>query len=519
MYKVLIVDDETIIKIALRSIIDWEKYGFSICGVVSNGQEALELIERENPQLVITDIKMPVMDGIELIRQINERTPDTEVVVLSNYDNFENVRSALLLGASDYLLKVKLEEKTISKILKKIRENLDNKKQRSDNDDDVLLREQKILEIFFCTNQPVNTMAEALKDVSKLQVDKAVSLCTVTFSGNSEQKEELTEHNALVIKNTLLNTLQSLSNYKLLTMNQSEYVILHFDQFEHIDEKTFLQMLMKICKRFGVYTSINTSLYYHYGAQSLAEAKEVYHQALKLKDFNFYEVQELVNIREYKPLHYLNYTNYKCLGKSLYENKDKSPGINNEIIIKLIEKSREKHLYPEILRIFFIKVLDYLLYLTEDVPAEIHDYVSDIKDDIRICENKEALLKYLKEAMTAIFNPQIKEDKNAAYYYNPEVDHAISFIQQNYTRKISLDAISREVNLSAGYLCRAFKAQVGTTITNYINTMRLEHAKKLLQKHECSVKEVALKVGFDDPLYFSRLFKKYYQIPPSELNK
>lgn len=490
MYKVLIVDDETIVKIALRSIIDWEKQGFCICGAAANGMEALELIKTLKPHLVITDIKMPVLDGIELIRRINEQKLAVEVVVLSNYDDFECVRSALLLGASDYLLKIKLEEEAVQAILEKIKAKLDQQQETGEAD---------------------REWAEQSLPIGSLDADKSLSVCLVAVTGQ--------KFNPAVIRDTLLNSLQSQPGYKLQSLTPAEYLIIHQDQQVPGSREAFVQTLIKLSKQFAFFTTVRIAFYYAYQAADLAAAQEMLERGRQLRQFEFYENIPLQDIALFQPLHYLNFTDYKTFAKTLYRNKDKSPEINAGMITELVDEAQKRCLYPEILKLFFIKVLDYLLYLVKDVPMEVHDYVSDLKDDIRISEDRTALIEFLTRALAVTFNPQIMEEQNSANHYKPEVDRALGFIQENYTGKISLDTISREVNLSAGYLCRSFKAQVGMTITNYINQLRLEHARELLQKKEYSVKEAAYQAGFEDPLYFSRIFKKHYQVTPSEFLK
>ena len=130
MYSILIIDDEPIVKIALRSILPWEEHGFSICGTASNGLEAMSLIEKHQPDVIITDLKMPEMDGLELIRTLKEKNYPGEILVLSNYEDFDSVRSALLLGAADYLLKVKISPDTLLACLNKTTEKLQEKADR-----------------------------------------------------------------------------------------------------------------------------------------------------------------------------------------------------------------------------------------------------------------------------------------------------------------------------------------------------------------------------------------------------
>ena len=133
MYSILIIDDEPIVKIALRSILPWEEHGFFICGTASNGLEAVPLIEKHHPDIIITDLKMPEMDALELIRFLKEKEYPGEILVLSNYEDFDSVRSALLLGAADYLLKIKIQPDTLLACLNKTTKKMQNTADRKDS--------------------------------------------------------------------------------------------------------------------------------------------------------------------------------------------------------------------------------------------------------------------------------------------------------------------------------------------------------------------------------------------------
>ena len=145
MYQVLIVDDEPIVKIALQSMLNWEELGFHICTTASNGKEALEAAERFEPDLIICDLKMPVLDGIGLIRTAKEKGMDCEFLVISNYEDFNFVRTALVLGAFDYILKVSISPEDLTEQLKKIRSKLDGRQSVKTNSfkTDSISRQQK----------------------------------------------------------------------------------------------------------------------------------------------------------------------------------------------------------------------------------------------------------------------------------------------------------------------------------------------------------------------------------------
>ncbi len=132
MYKILIVDDEIFVRMGLKMSIDWASRGFELLGEASNGQEALEKISETPPDIVITDIKMPVMDGIGLIKEISSSYPAIKCLVLSNYDEFELVKEAMKLGAVDYFLKVTIESDKLLEALEQVCEKLDGERTAAD---------------------------------------------------------------------------------------------------------------------------------------------------------------------------------------------------------------------------------------------------------------------------------------------------------------------------------------------------------------------------------------------------
>ena len=120
MGKVMIVDDELLVRIGLRSTISWQKYGFTIVADAANGQEAISKFDTTDPDILITDIRMPGMDGIELIKILKKKKPKLKTIILTNYDDFAYTQEALKLGADEYLLKSTLDNQTLLPILKRL---------------------------------------------------------------------------------------------------------------------------------------------------------------------------------------------------------------------------------------------------------------------------------------------------------------------------------------------------------------------------------------------------------------
>jgi len=185
------------------------------------------------------------------------------------------------------------------------------------------------------------------------------------------------------------------------------------------------------------------------------------------------------------------------------------------LIQSVIKKCSKLHIYPEIIKTFFEKTIELLEYLNHDISLETHEFLMEAKENIRSCSSSEELLLLVTLSIQAIFQPVITTETDQAVY-KEEILQAIQYINRNYHRKISLAAIAKHVNLSSGYLCRLFKAEVGTRLTSYINDLRMKKAGELIKKQDTYLKEVAISVGIEDQLYFSRLFKKHYGMAPSE---
>lgn len=356
MYSILIVDDEPIVKIALRSILPWEEHGFSICGTASNGLEALPLIEQHHPDVIITDLKMPGMDGLELIRTLKEKNCPGEILVLSNYEDFDSVRSALLLGAADYLLKIKIQPDTLLACLNKTVEKLKDKVPRNwetekkDQEEDI----SKLLLEFFQKDVKLSDFMGQHAKTRLAFMEASCAVCYVTF-------EKFLSNDAFSISGSLLrdmilDAVQGVLQPYILVLNDYSALVV-FSQTELSDSEIKVEQLVKkLYNRFTMYQSFAPDMPY----------------------------QEML---------------------------------------------------------------------------------------------------------------------------------------ENYMYRLTLSSISANVNLSSSYLCRIFKSEVGTSITNYLNNLRIRKAATLIKENTMSMKEISSMVGIDDQLYFSRLFKKCMGISPSEYGK
>lgn len=385
MYRILIIDDEPIVKIALRSILPWEKHGFSICGTASNGQEALSLIEKQQPDIIITDLKMPQMDGLELIRILKEQKYPGEILVLSNYEDFDSVRNALTLGAADYLLKIKIQPDTLLACLNKTIEKMNERNQTAliENRAETAPISEILLH-FFETDESLENFLQTYPVCSFMK--EACSMCYITFE--KFLSNEAFSISKTLIRDMILDAVQGILQPFILLPNDYSALLL-LSQTEISSNNIILeQLLKKLYNRFTLYQTFAPAMPYKENLSDYEEARIAY-------------------------------------------------------------------------RLF----------------------------------------------------------SSAEGCYKTDIAKTLEYIDENYMHHLTLSSIASHVNLSPSYLCRIFKAEVGTSITNYLNNLRIRQAASMIRKKNIPLKEISTLVGIDDQLYFSRLFKKNMGMSPTEYGK
>lgn len=524
MYKVLIVDDEPIVKIALRSIINWEDYGYTICATASDGKEALELTSSLSPNLIITDLKMPRMDGLSLIQGLKDQCFAGEIMVISNYEDFNSVRSALVMGAADYLLKVSIERDSLIKHLEMISKRLDQshdhdliaqtlkKDQEKQLHDEYLHQLKNYLEI---ADYPLSPLEESMSAEKTPEV-LCYHLCYLNFNQMDTIKEK--NYSKQLVYNTLEETLREIPRKDILFLDYHAILILLYE--EAVSETTYSipAIATKLSTAFGLYLSLSPTVLYEESIHGLESLKKSYEAFLEELCLNFYEPLGVIAARTYTPIHYMNFIYYKEYAQTVHKNNTRFLEKSLSSAKEIIDSCQKLHVYPEIIKKFFEKTLELIEYMNPSHSIETHDYLADQKDFIRNCKSAEQLYQLIHDSFETIYAPAPALSNQGIINYKQEIKRALEYINHNYQQRISLTGIADEVGLSPSYLSRLFKSETGMSISNYINQLRMEKAGAILRdsRSDPYMKEIALLIGIDDQLYFSRLFKKYFNMTPSE---
>lgn len=188
---------------------------------------------------------------------------------------------------------------------------------------------------------------------------------------------------------------------------------------------------------------------------------------------------------------------------------------SEEHIKELLNTCRQQHVVPDKVIQYSVHLLVELEYQLSEIPASAHDQLVECADFMRNAISQEELEQHLFHALQVMFSPE-SSTQATTDQYSLEVEQSIAYIKENYMHKISLASVAEHVGLSSGYLCRIFKDETGGSINTYINNLRMNKAGELLSDKNSYIKEVAVAVGFEDQLYFSRLFKRYSGLTPSE---
>ncbi len=291
MYQVLIVDDEPIVKIALRSMIDWNALGFHICATASDGEEALDMACRFQPDLIICDLKMPVMDGIELIREVQKKEISCEFLVISNYEDFDYVRTALVLGAADYILKVSISPEELTAQLQKLRKKLEQKaaedeKNFSSSQELVRHQERHAAWREFFTDR--HYKLETLCSVTNFSPEELESfaLCQISFDWYTQNLEPLPSID--LIQSTLKNALEHFDRRRIILFSTSNTLLLIPESELLLHQSTLAGLAARIAQLFQYYMSLSPAILYQNGIPDLLKARRIYHNFQDLLELSFY---------------------------------------------------------------------------------------------------------------------------------------------------------------------------------------------------------------------------------------
>ncbi|NLK22071.1 MAG: response regulator [Epulopiscium sp.] len=504
MYKVLLVDDEPAALEGMEIMIPWKEWGFTICGRCSNGKEAINEIKKTAPHVVVTDIKMPVMDGLKLIEYIRKNISDPIVIiVISAYSEFEYAKKAMEYGVKYYLLKPIIEEETLG-ILKEINKELEKRLGIKDIEKDF---DYQISANIISKLTKGKYVEEALKN--KLQQEyksKAWYYIHIeTGTKNISKIIEIADKQKKTKKYIFIVNIAPTSLGIVMGTENKEEVY------------TFTKKLLKDVldkDKFGVYISIGNEVL------DILEIRRAYTLAMKAIEFKpfmkssgiltYEEIKDKMITYEFERILYVE-TLFEALRNLDYEKVDR-------IINKVEEEFYNKLISPEIFKMFVINVLyqgmrlmredeeNYKLFLSK------YDVEGLSKSHLTIREMKQILIDYSINIMNHMDNLRDKKAKGVLY----DIE---GYIKSHFYERITLKEIAKKFYINPVYLGQVFSKTYGMSFNEYIHKLRIEEAKQLLENTDMKLNEIAQHLGYSNYSRFINKFESYLKVKPSDYNE
>jgi len=485
MYTVLIVDDEPWVAYGIAKLIDWESLGFTVTGQVHDGLSALEKIKEDNPDVVISDIRMPGLDGLELLDHIVRLGLDTEVIFVSGYSEFEYARKALRLGALDYLVK-QIEKPKLIEAMQRCAEKLKEKRQPA-KELDMLLND--LFELFEPDNQ--TTASEFLLNKGYRAEWPNYRFVTGVYSQAAAPVIPVGELALAGIQavpfRTGLDKVSILINYDASqTSALTEFQIFVTSRLAGFDALGLSSLGMQSAPLGRLYQESDIALCSRF---SLGDGKIMEYKPAEPSDTLPKSIRQLeLAIKEGKPdpiRHGLDKLLAECAEHPMY--MDQFTNLYNQVISLIFKYHAKGSVLHEIEYMNYAQIARHY-----ESPAQLFD------------------------SLKAFFGQQSEPD---AVVSNEQIRLIIDHIDASYTEDLTLGQLAEQFNISLGYLSSLFKKETGKTYSEYVMDKRLQLAKELLADASLSVQEVVERTGYKDYFHFNKLFKKRFGITPSKYRK
>jgi len=509
MVRVLIVDDEYIIRNWISMVVEKNAaLGFKVIGSAGNGNAAIEIYEKEMVDIIITDIKMSSMSGLDLVKIIKVNSPQIRFVIISNYEDFSYAKKGLQLGISDYLLKAEITEQDIISCLLGLREEiLQNRKNKESvaNSKDLFLLQEYCLQKIFSKGNLQNQQDAMLK---KLELSLAEeNLFIMVFSPdcpNSRLDETVQKRFLSVVRKKLSLKIPSGITFMNSDGNVISIINAVYDGLKSAEEQLYTissVLLYEVHELADLSISCAISTSFNFFSQFNFQ----YFNTLALLDTRFYThgkqiylkstvkiIDTMENFKAFlRKLHFLlNQFEYT---KALTELSKQSYQISSD---KSIAPAQVRQLYCSICELFASQILT---KSSCSSILEVHDMFDIIKcspllSDIAIDVEQ--------------FCRQLCASQSSFLETDNSIEKVINYISEHYSEKISLTTAARLANMSENYFSKVFKKHTGENFNNSLSNLRINIAKNELIKTDAKIYCIADHVGFNNVGYFTQVFKK-----------
>ena len=543
MLKIFLAEDEVVVRETIKRMIPWEELGFELVGEAADGEMALPLLIRQHPDLLITDIKMPFMDGLTLARLAKKEIPGLKVVILSGYDDFNYAKQAIGIGVEDYLLKPITKNALIER-LSEIRSRYEHEKTQKEYYEK-FQREMQAYEknssrdFFEALVGGSMDMMEVYKRAEKLGLDIVAEAynvliftmnCDEDFSG---QRDEYSSWEAESLE-LLENLFAGHSSAMLFRSNIFSYGVLLKGQRETIEENTracvdeIRKILSRQDGRREWFLAVGQSV------ERLSQIQKSYHTASRAFSQRYLYDE---NILYYDEMETMEHPGGQAETEdNAYLQKVDVNALNPAILQKFLSNGLQEETENFVKDYFYaigqepMESLVFRNYVILNVRFSVISFIKGLGCDTNEMEsadteevlaesgkNMESAIAYAKKMISQAIEIR---DQNSGNKNRSILKTAVDFIDSHYMEEdISLNTVANVANVSSNHFSALFSQNMGQTFIEYLTTLRMNKAKELLRCTGMRSSEIAGEIGYKDAHYFSYLFKKTQGMTPSDYRK
>lgn len=522
IFKVLLIDDEPSVIYGLKTMIPWNEMGYEVCGSANNGEDGLNFIKGNSPDLVITDIKMPVFSGLELIkRAVNELKSKAKFVILSGYDDFSFAKEALKYNVKDYILKP-IDEDEIIPLLRKLHKQMV---------DEITAVKERDMELEFIANETINRLLngekkDSLINRAKLVLDISenewfrIALVEIEdfedwMSGFDGEEVQKRKGNIIEIIKTALNTENIFYVY-----DDGLNRLVFFINEEMAGKKKFRNLVEDIKAAIRERYNITVSIFASGKHQGVESTEKAYKQALNTRNYRFFKGKGSIILYEDIKDAVISYTIMDALPvESLMEDLEANNLHNLTIKINTVFcEFYNKTIAPEIINAFINDLQFSIARLITAMNGNVEEFIKKEKifsydmNEITLNDLRKNVISFCENSSRYINSLRKKNSVNV-------INEIMEYINKNFQSNLSLKQIAAQFYMNPIYLGQLFKKITGMYFNDYLNVVRIEEAKKLLRRTNMKIYEIAAQVGYIDPDYFFSRFEKLNHISPLKYKK
>lgn len=531
MTKVFLVEDEIVIRNGIKNSIDWEKKGYEFSGEASDGELAYPMILKAKPDILITDIKMPFMDGLELSKMVKEALPEIKILILSGYNEFEYAKEAIHIGVADYLLKpissAKLLEALggIAKQIEQKREEQSLREQyQRDNQEYVENEKVKLFTALAAGNM---SMGEAVNEAKALGMDLSAQVYSVMlFKVSMKINDYRSPEQAMDVFGEIEDVNHAVPGTFFFRRGVEGWAFLVTAETEEEGREKMADLKKHLFSVMEKYPGIEYFGGIGEPVQRIRELGSSYEKAGIVFSTRFVnDSRQILDLNDIRILHEKNTINVQSL-----DLMDRNRTLMDKFLVKgnleevesfitaYFEEMPKENLESSLMRQYITMDMYIVAGAFCDrlgIPKEERTKdAEELENALRMMTTAEGVHKYVRQLLK---NTIERRDIVSGSRYSDIIETAKDYISKKYmSDEVSLNTAAAAVNMSPSYFSSVFSREVGKTFVEYLTTVRMEKAKELLMCSPLKTSEIGYEVGYKDPHYFSYIFKKTQNCSPKD---